>query len=34
MKSQRGIEANLKKMEAIINMKDPTTINELQKLNG
>ena len=34
MISQRGIEANLKKMEAIINMEPHTTLNELQKLNG
>ena len=31
---QRGIEANPKKMEAIINIKAPITLNESQKLNG
>ena len=34
MISQRGIEANPEKIEAIINIKPPITINELQKLNG
>ena len=34
MISHRGIEENLKKMEAILNMKAPKTLNELQKLNG
>ena len=33
MISQRGIEANPKKIEAIINMKPQITLNELQKLN-
>ena len=33
MISHRGIEANPKKMEAILNMKAPKTLNELQKLN-
>ena len=30
----RGIEANPEKMEVILNMKAPKTLNELQKLNG
>ena len=34
MISHRGIEANPKKIEAILNMKAPKTLNELQKLNG
>ena len=34
MISHRDIEANLEKMEAILNMKAPKTLNELQKLNG
>ena len=34
MISQRGIEVNPKKMEAIRNMKAPATLNKLQKLNG
>ena len=34
MISHRGIEANLEKLEAILNMKAPKTLNELQKLNG
>ena len=34
MVSSKGIEANLEKMEAILNMKAPKTLNELQKLNG
>ena len=34
MISHRGIEVNLKKMEAILNMKPPKSLNELQKLNG
>ena len=34
MISHRGIEANPEKMEAILNMKAPKTLNELQKLNG
>ena len=33
MISHRGIEANPEKMEAILNMKAPKTLNELQKLN-
>ena len=34
MISHRGIEANPEKMEAILNMKAPKTLNELHKLNG
>ena len=34
MISHKGIEANPEKMEAILNMKAPKTLNELQKLNG
>ena len=34
MISHRGIEANPEKMEAILSMKAPKTLNELQKLNG
>ena len=34
MISHRGIEANPEKMEAILNIKAPKTLNELQKLNG
>ena len=34
MISHRGIESNLEKMEAMLNMKAPKTLNELQKLNG
>ena len=34
MISHRGIEANPEKMEAILNMKAPKILNELQKLNG
>ena len=34
MISHRGIEANSEKMEAILNIKAPKTLNELQKLNG
>lgn len=34
MISHRGIEANPEKMEAILNMRAPKTLNELQKLNG
>ena len=33
MISHRGIEANPEKMEAILNIKAPKTLNELQKLN-
>ena len=32
--SHRGIEANPEKMEDILSMKAPKTLNELQKLNG
>ena len=34
MVSQRGIEANLEKVQAIINMVSPWTIKEVQKLIG
>ena len=34
MVSQREIEANLKKVQAIINMASPRTIKEVQKLIG
>ena len=34
MVSQRGIEANPEKMQAIINMASPKTIKEVQKLTG
>ena len=34
MISHRGIKANPEKMETILNMKAPKTLNELQKLNG
>ena len=34
MISHRGIEVNPEKMEAILNMKAPKMLNELQKLNG
>ena len=34
MVSQRGIEANLEKVQAIINMALPKTIKEVQKLTG
>nr|XP_023886035.1 uncharacterized protein LOC111998165 [Quercus suber] len=32
--SQRGIEANLKKVQAIINMTSPKIVKEVQKLTG
>ena len=32
MMSQRGIEANPKKVQAILNMKSPKTVKEVQKL--
>lgn len=32
--SERGIEANLEKIQAIINMKSPKNLNEVQKLEG
>ena len=34
MISHRGIKVNPEKMEAILNMKAPKILNELQKLNG
>ena len=34
MVSQRGIEANTKKVQAIINMASPKTVKEVQKLTG
>ena len=34
MISHRGIEANSEKMEALLNIKAPKNLNELQKLNG
>ena len=34
MVSQRGIEANPKKVQAIINMTSPRIIKEVQKLTG
>ena len=34
MVSQRGIEANPKKVQAIINMASPKTVKEVQKLTG
>ena len=34
MVSHRGIEANLKKVQAIINMASPRIIKEVQKLTG
>ena len=34
MVSQRGIEANSKKVQAIINMTSPKTVKEVQKLTG
>ena len=34
MMSQRGIEANLKKVRAILDMMSPKTIKEVQKLTG
>ena len=34
MVSQRGIEANPKKVQAIINMTSPKTVKEVQKLTG
>ena len=34
MASQRGIEANLEKVQAILNMASPKTIKEVQKLTG
>ena len=34
MMSQRGIEENLKKVQAILDMTSPKTIKEVQKLTG
>ena len=34
MVSQRGIEANLKKVQAILNITSPKTVKEVQKLTG
>ena len=34
MVSQRGIEANSEKVQAIINMVSPRTVEEVQKLTG
>ena len=34
MVSQRGIEAILKKVQAIINMASPKSVKEVQKLTG
>ncbi|KAL2226624.1 UNVERIFIED_CONTAM: Retrovirus-related Pol polyprotein from transposon [Sesamum indicum] len=34
MVSERGIEANPEKIQAIINLRSPTTIKEVQKLTG
>ncbi|KAL0405404.1 UNVERIFIED_CONTAM: hypothetical protein Slati_3854300 [Sesamum latifolium] len=34
MVTQRGIEANPLKIKAILNMKEPTNINEVQRLTG
>ncbi|KAL2236614.1 UNVERIFIED_CONTAM: Retrovirus-related Pol polyprotein from transposon [Sesamum indicum] len=34
MVSERGIEANPEKIEAILNLKSPTSIKEVQKLTG
>lgn len=34
MINHRGIESNLDKIQAIINMKSPTTLHKIQKLNG
>ena len=34
MVSQRGIEANLEKVQAIFNMTFPKTVKEVQKLTG
>ena len=31
---QRGIEANLEKIQALINMQSPRTVKEVQKLTG
>src|SRR3954463_3011741 len=34
MITNRGIEANSDKIQAIRDMKEPTTLNDIQKLNG
>ncbi|RDY00827.1 hypothetical protein CR513_15937, partial [Mucuna pruriens] len=34
MLTKRGIEANLEKCQAIINMRSPRTVNEVQQLTG
>ena len=34
MVSQRGIEANLEKVQAILNMTSPKIVKEVQKLTG
>ena len=34
MVSQRGIEANLKKVKAILDMTSPMTVKEVQRLTG
>ncbi|KAL2226685.1 UNVERIFIED_CONTAM: hypothetical protein Sindi_2027200 [Sesamum indicum] len=34
MRSERGIEANPEKIQAIMNLRSPTTIKEVQKLTG
>ena len=34
MLTQRGIEANPDKCQAILNMKNPTCVREVQQLNG
>src|SRR3954463_6955539 len=34
MITNRGIEANPEKIKAIRDMKEPTTLNDIQKLNG
>src|SRR3954470_10224949 len=34
MITNRGIEANPEKIKAICDMKEPTTLNDIQKLNG
>lgn len=34
MVSKRGIEANMKKIKAILNMQPPKMIKEVQRMNG
>ena len=34
MVSERGIEANPEKIQALVDMKEPTTVKEMQRLNG